>query len=59
MVLNYIWISFFIIAFIVSIYRWLFLGEIQIFSEIMNATFSSAKNAGKDSPTQRKSGLQP
>ena len=45
MVLNYIWISFFIIAFIVSIYRWLFLGEIQIFSEIMNATFSSAKNA--------------
>lgn len=45
MVLNYIWISFFIIAFAVSLYRWIFLGEVQAFTDVMNSTFTSAKSA--------------
>jgi len=43
MVLNYIWIAFFLIAFIISLLKLIFLGDINIFSEIMNAAFSMAK----------------
>lgn len=43
MVLNWIWISFFLIAFIVAVIR-LCLGDASVFEEIMNSTFSSAKN---------------
>ena len=45
MVLNYIWIGFFLIAFVVSLYRFLILGEVEAFGEVMNSTFSSAKTA--------------
>jgi spore maturation protein SpmA len=45
MVLNYIWLSFFLIAFAVAIFKWLVLGEHQIFSSIMTATFDSSKTA--------------
>ena len=43
MALNYIWIGFFIIAFIVGFCKLLFTGDIGIFTEMMNATFDSAK----------------
>ncbi|MCH2233854.1 MAG: spore maturation protein [Crocinitomicaceae bacterium] len=42
MVLNYIWISFFLISFIVAIIRTL-LGETEVFSQIVNSTFSTAE----------------
>ena len=45
MVLNYIWISFFIVAFLVAGFRLLFMGDTQVFTEIMNSTFSSSKTA--------------
>ncbi|MCK9160699.1 MAG: nucleoside recognition domain-containing protein [Bacteroidaceae bacterium] len=45
MVLNYIWIAFFIIAFIVALGKVIFLGDTQIFSQIMNSTFDSSKTA--------------
>ena len=45
MVLNYIWIGFFLIAFVVSLYRFVVLGEVEAFAEVMNSTFSSAKTA--------------
>lgn len=45
MVLNYIWIAFFLIAFVVAICRLLFLGDTQVFPEIINSTFSSSKTA--------------
>ena len=45
MVLNYIWIGFFLIAFVVSLYRLVVLGEVEAFGEVMNSTFSSAKTA--------------
>ena len=45
MVLNYIWIAFFLVAFVVALCKLIFLGDTQVFSEIMNASFSSAKTA--------------
>ncbi len=43
MVLNYIWVSFFIIAFIVGLVRLIFMGDAGIFPEMMNSTFDMAK----------------
>jgi spore maturation protein SpmA len=43
MVLNYIWIAFFLIAFIVALARLIFLGDMEIFPELMNSTFVNAK----------------
>lgn len=43
MVLNYIWVAFFIIAFIVGVIRLVFFGDTGIFSEMMNSTFEMAK----------------
>lgn len=45
MVLNYIWIGFFFIAFIVALIESIFLGNANVWSEIMNASFSSARTA--------------
>jgi spore maturation protein SpmA len=45
MVLNYIWIAFFVIAFVVGICTVIFTGDLDIFTAMMNASFSSAKNA--------------
>jgi spore maturation protein SpmA len=43
MALNYIWIGFFLIGFIVALGRLIFAGDIQIFNELVNAVFSNAK----------------
>ena len=45
MVLNYIWIAFFVIAFAVAIIKSFFGGDIGVWSEIMNSSFSSARTA--------------
>lgn len=45
MALNYIWITFFIVAFIVSSVRLIFFGDIEVFPELMNSSFDSAKTA--------------
>ena len=45
MVLNYIWVAFFVIAFLVALSKLLFLGDTEIFTELVNSTFSSSKNA--------------
>ncbi|MBQ8521336.1 MAG: spore maturation protein [Bacteroides sp.] len=45
MVLNYIWITFFLIAFVIATFRLVFLGDTQVFPEIINSTFSSSKTA--------------
>jgi len=42
MVLNYIWISFFIIAFVVALAKLLFLGDVTVFNNIMTTAFDSA-----------------
>ena len=41
MVLNYIWIAFFLIAFAVALVRLVFLGDTQVFPEIINSTFQN------------------
>lgn len=43
MALNIIWISFFLIAFIVALVKLLFFGETQIFKTIVDGVFDSAK----------------
>lgn len=43
MALNYIWIAFFIIGFIVALCQLIFAGNTQIFSDMMNSTFANAK----------------
>ncbi|MDD7318391.1 MAG: nucleoside recognition domain-containing protein [Prevotella sp.] len=45
MVLNYIWIAFFIIAFVIGTVRLLFLGDVDVFPAMMDSTFSSSKTA--------------
>ncbi len=43
MVLNYIWIAFFLIAFVVGIVKLIFFGDTAIFPEMMGSTFEMAK----------------
>ena len=43
MVLNYIWIAFFLIAFVVASGKLLLAGDTQVFTDIINASFASAK----------------
>ena len=42
MVLNWIWIAFFAIAFLMALGRTVFLGDLAVWSEIMNSSFSQA-----------------
>ena len=43
MVLNYIWVAFFVIAFIVALCKLFFMGDTEIFTQLVNSTFSSSK----------------
>ena len=43
MVLNYIWIAFFLIALVVAVVRLVFFGDTAIFTNIVNSTFEMAK----------------
>ena len=45
MVLNYIWIAFFVIAFFVALVRLVFWGDFDVFPAMMDSTFSSSKTA--------------
>jgi len=44
-VLNIIWISFFLIAFLTSLFKLVILGDQQIFAQLMQAMFSLSKSA--------------
>ena len=43
MVLNYIWIAFFLIALVVGLVRLIFFGDTAIFTNMVNSTFDMAK----------------
>jgi len=45
MVLNYIWIAFFLIAFVIALVRLIFMGDTEVFPAMMDSTFSSSKTA--------------
>jgi spore maturation protein SpmA len=43
MVLNYIWVGFFVIAFITGLIKLIFTGDMEVFPNMMNSTFDMAK----------------
>jgi spore maturation protein SpmA len=43
MVLNYIWIAFFLIAFVVALVKLIFFQDLEVFTSLVNATFEYAK----------------
>ncbi|MDO8930341.1 MAG: nucleoside recognition domain-containing protein, partial [Bacteroidota bacterium] len=43
MVLNYIWIFFFVVAFVIGLVKLIFFGDMNIFQQMMNSTFDMAK----------------
>lgn len=47
MALNYVWIAFFLIAFIVALFKLVFLGDQEIFQLIVNGTFDTAKTGAE------------
>jgi len=44
MALNYIWIFFFVSAFIIGLVRLIFFGDVEVFPAMMNSTFDMAKS---------------
>ncbi|MBQ3804406.1 MAG: spore maturation protein [Prevotella sp.] len=45
MVLNYIFVAFFVIAFIIGLIKLIFLGDVEVFPQMMNSTFDTSKTA--------------
>ena len=45
MVLNYIWVALFVIAFIVAVCKSAFGGDLTVWTEIMNSSFTASENA--------------
>ncbi len=45
MVLNYIWVAFFAIAFVIGVVRLVFMGDTGVFPAMMDSTFASSKTA--------------
>ena len=43
MALNYIWIFFFLVAFVIALARLIFLGDVEVFPEMVKSTFDMAK----------------
>ncbi len=45
MVLNYIFVAFFVIAFVIGLFRLVVMGDAEVFPAMMNSTFDSSKTA--------------
>ncbi len=45
MVLNYIWIGFIIIAFVIALVKLIILGDVTVFPALIDSTFASSKTA--------------
>lgn len=45
MALNYIWIAFFLIAFLIALFQLLINGDTEIFRKLVESTFTSSKSA--------------
>ena len=48
MALNYIWVAFFIIAFVIALVKLIFLGDTNAFKLIVDSLFSSSQSAVMD-----------
>ncbi|WP_293945458.1 MULTISPECIES: nucleoside recognition domain-containing protein [unclassified Sphingobacterium] len=47
MALNYVWVAFFLITFAVALVKLIFFGDTEIFQQIVNSIFDSAKNGAE------------
>ncbi len=47
MVLNYIWVAFFLIAFVIALFKFLILGDNTVFMGVVNGMFDSAKTGAE------------
>ncbi len=47
MALNYVWIAFFVIGFIVALCKLIFLGDTEIFGKMMTGTFENGRTAAE------------
>lgn len=47
MALNYVWVSFFIISFVVALIKLIFFGDTEVFSAVVNGIFDSAKTGAE------------
>ena len=45
MVLNYIWVAFFLVAFVIALVKLVFFGDFDVFPAMMNSTFATSKTA--------------
>ena len=45
MVLNYIFIAFFLLSFVIALLRLVIMGDVEVFRAMIDSTFSSAKTA--------------
>ena len=45
MALNYIWVAFFVVAFVIALIRLIFFGDTEIFKMMAEGTFDSAKSS--------------
>ena len=45
MVLNYIWIAFFMVAFVVALVKLIFFGDFDVFPAMISSTFETSKTA--------------
>ena len=48
MALNYIWVAFFVVAFVIALIRLIFFGDTEIFKMMAEGTFDSAKSSVMD-----------
>jgi len=48
MALNIVWMAFFIIAFVIALYKWIWLGDTTIFKTLTDGLFDSAKTSVTD-----------
>ena len=48
MALNIVWIGFFIIAFVIALYKFIFLHDTEIFKTLVDGMFDSAKGSVMD-----------
>ncbi|MBN1462164.1 MAG: hypothetical protein JW922_00620, partial [Paludibacteraceae bacterium] len=48
MMLNYIWVAFFLVSFVVAIVQAIFFGDVEVFGRIVDSTFTMAKTAVLD-----------
>jgi spore maturation protein SpmA len=48
MVLNYIWIAFFLIAFVIALIRLVFFGDTEIFMHLVSSMFDTSKSSVMD-----------